>query len=848
MEINIFPVITLNNNVSCSNRCKDNLSSPPNRNHITHHYDNARTGWNPFETTLTVDNVKSPNFRKLFEHAVDGDVYAQPLYVQNLNIPQKGQHNVVFVATESNWVYAFDADSNSGSNASFLWSKNLCLAGEVPVDNLDIPISLPFVFCTDINPHIGITSTPVVDPSNNTLYVVAKSKNPHTRTFFQRIHAVDIASGIDKHVSPVEIHGNDQGITFDPLMQFNRAGLLLNNGVLYIAFACHCDVKPYYGWIIAYDVSHPDSETFLNQIAIKNLNPTRQSKDEGGGIWMAGYGVSCDSEDNIYFTTGNGLFNADTAGGSSYGDSVIKMQLDKSNRRLNVVDYFTPSNQEILKNIDLDLGSGGVLVIPDQGNRKLITCGGKDHVVFVINRTSMGKYAGIHHKSTLSETAIGSPALAAIDNSSLIIVWTGRDLEHHVNVATSDNGSSLTSKVTMNETSIDGPNLAFGNGIVLVSWTGSDRDHHLNVVSANDNNNNDIIQSLNTSPNQRTLSETSNYGPALAFGNGLFFMAWTGADSEHSINIISSNNGTDFPAQSKLTLNESTSESPALSFVDGKLYLLWRGNDGNQSLNILESTDAGRSFTNKQTLQDSSNFPPGLALDEDLLYLVWTGRDERINSDSSENDNSTVGFGRGNKMTFPNTSIAAPSLSIFNKNLYIIWTGTDILHSVNIATLEADRLVQRLPGIVGTSTPAVFGGPAYYRGKDRQGLINEYVYYCGKDDHIKSFTLSDDSRLSLSSQSKEIFLGSGGTTPCVSSNLDIPNSAIVWATTRGPGKVYLRAYNAENLSADRLGQWEAGKWNKRVNLKLRGNLYNSPTIANGKVYVASQSLLTVFGL
>ena len=211
------------------NRCKDNLSSPPNRNHITHHYDNARTGWNPFETTLTVDNVQSPNFRKLFEHAVDGDVYAQPLYVQNLNIPQKGQHNVVFVATETNWVYAFDADSNTGSNASFLWSKNLCLAGEVPVDNLDIPISLPFVFCTDINPHIGITSTPVIDPSNNTLYVVAKSKNPHTRAFFQRIHSVDIASGINKH-APVEIHGNDQGITFDPLMQFNRAGLLLNNG------------------------------------------------------------------------------------------------------------------------------------------------------------------------------------------------------------------------------------------------------------------------------------------------------------------------------------------------------------------------------------------------------------------------------------------------------------------------------------------------------------------------------------------------------------------------------------------------------------------------------------------
>ena len=167
---------------------------------------------------------------------------------------------------------------------------------------------------------------------------------------------------------------------------------------------------------------------------------------------------------------------------------------------------------------------------------------------------------------------------------------------------------------------------------------------------------------------------------------------------------------------------------------------------------------------------------------------------------------------------------------------------------MNIATLEADQLVQRLPGIVGTSTPAVFGGPAYYRGKDRQGLINEYVYYCGKDDRIKSFTLSDNSRLSLSSQSKEIFLGSGGTTPCVSSNLDIPNSAIVWATTRGPGKVYLRAYNAENLSAERLGQWEAGIWNKIVNLKLRGNLYNSPTIANGKVYVASQSLLTVFGL
>src|SRR5262249_42741384 len=227
------------------------------QNVLTQHGDIARTGANTNETILTTSNVNATNFGKLFSQSVDGQVYAQPLYVANVAISGKGTHNVVFVATQNDSIYAFDADSNGGANANPLWKITLldsahgAAAGATAVPNGDL--STP-----DINPKIGITGTPTIDTGTNTMYVVGKTKE--NGSYFQRLHALDITNGSEKFGGPVAITasvpGNGNGsvggtLTFDPKWENNRASLLLLNGYVYIAFASHGDNGPWHGWIVS---------------------------------------------------------------------------------------------------------------------------------------------------------------------------------------------------------------------------------------------------------------------------------------------------------------------------------------------------------------------------------------------------------------------------------------------------------------------------------------------------------------------------------------------------------------------------------------------------------------------
>src|SRR5882762_3918886 len=229
---------------------------------LTQHNDNSRTGQNTNETTLTPANVNSTQFGKLFAQPVDGQLYAQPLYVPNVTIPGNGTHNVVFVATEADSVYAFDADSKSGANTSPLWKASLidtahgAAAGATPVTSVNSG-------CNLIQPNIGITSTPVIDPTTGTIYVEAKSKE--NGVFIHRLHALDITTGAEKSSSPVVItatvNGTGDGsaggqLTFNALTEVNRSGLLLLNGTIYIAYASPCDVAPYHGWLFAYDAAN----------------------------------------------------------------------------------------------------------------------------------------------------------------------------------------------------------------------------------------------------------------------------------------------------------------------------------------------------------------------------------------------------------------------------------------------------------------------------------------------------------------------------------------------------------------------------------------------------------------
>lgn len=342
-------------------------------NVTTQHNDNHRTGANLNETILNTANVNARQFGKLFSLAVDGYVYAQPLYVAQLAIPNRGVRNVVYVATERNNVYAFDADDPDAAGP--LWQVNL----GAPVPSVDISPTY-----RDLTPEIGITSTPVIDLARETIYVVAKSKNTGANTYHQRLHALDLATGQEKPGSPVEIiasapgagTGNINGVvSFDPLLNLNRPGLLLLNGVVYLAFGSHGGVEPYHGWVLSYDART------LRQVAVFNTTP-----DGGeGSVWQSGQGLVADVDNYIYLVTGNGTFNAQN-GGRNYGDSALKLSAANG---LTVVDYYTPYNEADLYALDADLGAGGPVLLPGF-NRLIFT--GKDTVLRVLDTNRMGRF------------------------------------------------------------------------------------------------------------------------------------------------------------------------------------------------------------------------------------------------------------------------------------------------------------------------------------------------------------------------------------------------------------------------------------------------------------------------
>ena len=350
---------------------------------LTQHYDVARTGANVSETVLTPGNVNSNQFGKLFSFPVDGQMYAQPLYVPGVSIPGKGTRNVVYAATEHDTVYAFDAD---GATSSALWQRSFInpSAGITTVSDDDFP--QPY---EDIAPEIGITSTPVIDPSTGTLYVVAKTKE--NGNFVQRLHALDIATGAEKFGGPVTIRASVAGggvrndgngnVVFDPLINLQRSGLLLAGGTVYVAFASHGDFDPFNGWLLGYDAH-----------SLKQVIAYAPDVDgSGGSVWQAGGGPAADASGNIYVAVANGDFDV-PGGGRDYGDSALKLRSAGSG--FTVVDYFTPFDQQALAELDHDLGSGGVVLLPDQPGSPshLLLASNKEGKLYVINRDNMGHF------------------------------------------------------------------------------------------------------------------------------------------------------------------------------------------------------------------------------------------------------------------------------------------------------------------------------------------------------------------------------------------------------------------------------------------------------------------------
>jgi outer membrane protein assembly factor BamB len=381
--------------VSCSSSPPPSQPSPPTpppttttgTNVTTYHNDNARTGQNLAETILTPSNVNSSGFGKLFVITVDGKVDAQPLYLSQVSIPNQGMHNALYVATEHGSVYGLDADSGK-----VLWQVSMLAAGETTSDDHG---------CSQITPEIGVTATPVIDPkagAHGTIYVVAMSRDGGGN-YHQRLHALDVTTGAEEFGGPQNIQASFPGtgdnssggkVVFAPGQHAERAGLLLQNGVVYTAWTSHCDIRPYTGWIMGFD------QTTLALVSVLNLTPNGNE----GSVWMSGAGLAADTSGNIFLLDANGTFDTTLdangfPGQGDYGNAFLK--ISTANRQLAVADYFEMSNQGAENGSDEDLGSGGALVLPDlqdssNQTRHLAVGAGKDANIYIVDRDAMGKF------------------------------------------------------------------------------------------------------------------------------------------------------------------------------------------------------------------------------------------------------------------------------------------------------------------------------------------------------------------------------------------------------------------------------------------------------------------------
>jgi len=364
---------------------------------LTQHNDNARTGQNLYETVLTPENVTPSTFGKVFSYSVDGQIYSQPLYVPNVSIPGQGIHNVVYVETQNDSLYAFDAD---GLSPTALWQISFVnpAAGITPVP---CATDASQDIACGVYPIYGITSTPVIDSSTGTMYLVTRTAS--NGTFLQTLHALDITTGAEKFGGPVNISGSFPGtgsgsnkgiIKFNTLQDLQRPGLLLVNGTVYIAWA-----GAMHGWIMGYDAQT------LKQTSILNTTPNA----ERGGIWASGNGLAADAAGNIYTSVGDAIFDANT-GGPDYGDSVLKLDSN-----LAVVDYFTPRDQNCRELHNLDLGAGGPMLVPGSPATLLVAGKGgspcdsnpSGSPIYVISQTDLGEYNSSQDSDL--QTISGSP-------------------------------------------------------------------------------------------------------------------------------------------------------------------------------------------------------------------------------------------------------------------------------------------------------------------------------------------------------------------------------------------------------------------------------------------------------
>src|SRR5713101_2865168 len=448
--------------------CRETLTntSPTNPQSVavlTQHNDNTRSGWNDHETALTTSNVNVRQFGAVFTLPVDDQVYAQPLVVGHVSVGG-GDHNVVYIATVNNTLYAYDGD-----NGTLYWQSNCTAVGMRPPTNADMTGACGGTY-TNFSGNIGIVGTPVIDAARGTMYFVARSTTGST--FVQYLHAVNIVDGNEIAGSPTAItassSGNGDGsvngvIAFDAQRQNQRQGLTLANGIVYVTFSSHCDWGPYHGWILGYDAAT------LQRRIVYNDTPNGYA----GGLWESGMGMAADAQGNLYVVTGNGTVgdSGDATKLTNRGESALN--LTPSGSTLQVASYFTPADYQALNDTDIDYGTMGALLIP---NSSYFLTGGKDGNLYLVNKDNMGGWTSSANQ-VQQVVPLGSSAnmhcQAAYYKGStkeFIYVWSENDVLRAIPF---DRGSNLLDRTgEIAYTGVGGPTGQSG-AVLSVSSNGS---------------------------------------------------------------------------------------------------------------------------------------------------------------------------------------------------------------------------------------------------------------------------------------------------------------------------------------------------------------------------------------
>ena len=433
---------------------------------LTQHNDLARTGANLNETLLNTSNVNSSQFGLLFTRPVDDEIFAQPLIITNVNLGAQGTHNLVIVATANNTVYAFDADDPSVTTP--YWIDTFTNPPAIVT-----PTKMDFGGCPFFPSHVGIIGTPVIDPATGTIYFVTMTKEAtaDNTNMIQRLHAIDVATGIERSNSPVVIAATYAGtntidstngvIVFNPYYQLQRSGLTLVNGTLYIVWASYCDYFNYHGWLMAYDPAT------LQQVAVYNDTPNGSE----GGIWMGGDAPAADTNGNIYISTGNGTVGDPTNAADiiDRGESFLKLTLSGTN--FVTASFFTPYNWATLNSQDLDLGSAGMLLIP---GTDLAFSGGKGGWVYLVNKDNMGGVNSTNDNVVQSFAIEGGAELFGNP-----VWWDGPSASYTYYIGSATRNGYLYqyefnwANGTFNATNLSGFNTANNFGMLAVSSNGT---------------------------------------------------------------------------------------------------------------------------------------------------------------------------------------------------------------------------------------------------------------------------------------------------------------------------------------------------------------------------------------